>query len=322
MTATNPELLDNSSETWDCWFLSGPTASGKTRVALKLAELLNAEIISLDSMAIYRGMNIGTAKPTVEERKAVPHHLIDIVDPNETFSISDYVDAAQQCVRKIRQRQRDVLFVGGTPLYLKALLRGIFVGPPADLDFRRQVEAEIARVGVDALHQRLRQIDPLSALKLHPNDVRRMVRALEVYKVTGRPISHMQLQFDEGRPAEACRVFVLDWPRTELHRRIDRRVDRMFEHGLIDEVRGLLGRHGMLSKTASQAVGYRQVLNFLDGRMGKEETIECTKARTRQFAKRQLTWFRSLSECRWVERQSDVDPDTIAQRIVSSVEPS
>ncbi len=320
MTASNTDLLSNSSETADCWYLSGPTASGKTHVALKLAELLNAEIISLDSMAIYRGMNIGTAKPTDAEREVVPHHLIDIVDPDEMFSISDYVDAAQQCVREIRERGREPLFVGGTPLYLKALLRGIFVGPPADLEFRKQVEAEVERVGVEALHQRLRQIDPLSAARLHPNDVRRMVRALEVYKVTGRPISHMQLQFDQGRPAEACRVFVLDWPRSELHRRIDRRVDQMFELGLIEEVRALLDQYGTLSKTASQAVGYRQVINFLHGRLDKEQTIEGTKARTRQFAKRQVTWFRSLSECRWVERKSEVQPNVIAEQIVSAVE--
>ena len=198
----------------DCWYLTGPTAAGKTSVGLELAQLLHAEIISLDSMAVYRGMDIGTAKPAAEQQRAVPHHLIDILDPNQEFSVSNYVEAAHQKIAEIRRAGREVLFVGGTPMYLKAMLRGMYQGPPADWQFRREVEEEARRVGMEALHERLALVDPLSAAKLHKHDVRRIIRAIEVYKMTGAPISHQQLQFDEGVPGERCRVFVLGWPRT------------------------------------------------------------------------------------------------------------
>lgn len=292
--ATDPRI-------WECWFLTGPTASGKSQIGMSLARRLDAEIISLDSMAVYRGMDIGTAKPSEAERREIPHHLIDIRDPTEEFNVSQYLRAARQAIAEIRGRGRQVLFVGGTPLYLKAMLRGVFEGPPADEEFRRQVQVEAAAVGVQALKERLELVDPLSAARLHPNDQRRIIRALEVYKLTGRPISHLQLQFEEGRPAESCRVFQLAWPRSELHLRIDHRVEAMFAAGLVEEVRVLLARHGQLGKTASQAVGYGEVIEHLAGRSSLPETIEKVKARTRQFARRQETWFRSLSECRRVE---------------------
>lgn len=311
--ALDPELgIDR------CWFLTGPTASGKTLVGLELARCLDAEIISLDSMAIYRGMDIGTAKPTSEQREAVPHHLVDIIGPDELYSVSDYVDAAQQCIQEIRARGKEVLFVGGTPLYLKSLLRGTFVGPPADEEFRQSVEQEIKTVGIAALHSRLQQVDPLSAAKLHPNDVRRIVRALEVYRSTGQPISHLQLQFDQARSAHSCRVFVLDWPRPELHHRINTRVDQMFEAGLVEEVRQLSMQGQELSRTARQAVGYAEVLSHLDGGLDLDFTIHRTKTRTRQFAKRQITWFRSLSECRWLARSHGQAARELAETIVAS----
>ncbi len=301
----------------DCWFLTGPTAAGKTGVGLELAELVGAEIISLDSMAIYRGMNIGTAKPTAEQRSRVPHHLLDLLDPTDEFSLSQYVEAAHAKIAEIRGRGREPLFVGGTPLYLKAMLRGIFQGPPADWEFRREVEAEIERVGLEPLRERLAQVDPLSAAKLHPHDKRRIIRALEVYRLTGQPISHRQTQFDEDHPAESCKVFVLDWPRSQLHQRINVRVDRMFANGFVDEVRGLLQVFGQLSRTASQAVGYREVIAHLRGERDLPETIEQVKVRTRQFARRQETWFRSLGECRRVPQQEGVAPAEIARQILN-----
>ena len=301
----------------DCWFLSGPTASGKTRVAMCLAKRLNGEIISMDSMAIYRDMDIGTAKPSADLRQTVPHHLIDILDPTDLYSVSDYLADAEKCVAEIRSRGREPIFVGGTPLYLKAMLRGMFEGPPADEQFRAEVAAEIDRVGIEALHKRLELVDPLSASKLHPNDVRRIIRALEVYRATGEPISHMQMQFDEGRPADEARVFVLTWPRSELHVRINDRVDRMFEAGFINEVRMLLHKYESLGKTARQAVGYSEVIAHLVDNVELDETIRRTKARTRQFAKRQDTWFRSLSECQFVSRGDGATPEEIAERIVS-----
>ena len=300
----------------DCWYLTGPTAAGKTGVGVEMARLLAAEVISLDSMAVYRGMDIGTAKPTSQQRAAVRHHLIDILDPDQEFSVSNYVAAAHRLIQEIRDAGREVLFVGGTPMYLKAMLRGIYQGPPADWQFRHEVEEEARRVGIESLHARLAQVDPLSAAKLHKNDVRRIIRALEVYKVTGEPISHQQLQFEEGTPAERCRVFVLGWPRATLHHRIDARVEWMFRSGLADEVRQLLEKFGKLGRTASQAVGYREVIEHLGGGTSLDEARLRVKVRTHQFARRQETWFRSLSECRRIEQDEQVPDARVAQRLV------
>ena len=315
-TSAVPALPNSTAPAIDCWYLTGPTASGKTEIGLELAERLSAEIVSLDSMTLYREMDIGTAKPTIDQQRRVPHHLIDILAPDEEYSLSNYVDAAKAAIAEIRSRGREVLFVGGTPLYLKSLLRGIFQGPPADWEFRQQIEEELLSVGLPALHERLQQVDPLSAAKLHPHDKRRIIRALEVYRLTGRPISHLQTQFDEGRPAEQCRVFVVGWPRDVLHGRIQRRVEAMFAAGLVDEVRGILARHRSLSRTARQAVGYREVIQGLEQGSPPAETIESVKTRTRRFARHQETWFRSLSECRFLVRTSDDDLPEIVARIL------
>ena len=299
----------------DCWFLTGATAGGKTGVGVELARRIDAEIVSLDSMALYRGMDIGTAKPTAAERREVPHHLVDVLDPHEEFSLAQYVDAAQRSVDEIKARSREVLFVGGTPLYLKGLLRGIFQGPPADWDLRRRLARQAETEGPGFLHRRLAEVDPAAAERLHPNDTRRLIRALEVYEKTGRPISRLQRQFEVARPADECRVFVLQWPTQQLNARIDRRVDAMFAAGLVDEVRALLLRPQPLSKTAAQAVGYREVIEHLCGERGLPETVELVKTHTRRFAKRQRTWFRSLSECRFVPVEDPIDPVKVAQQI-------
>ena len=301
------------------WFLTGPTAAGKTGVGVELARRIGAEIVSLDSMAVYRAMDIGTAKPTPDQRRAVPHHLIDIIEPHEDFSLAQYLEAAHRCVEQIRGRGREVLFVGGTPLYLKALLRGIFDGPAADWELRRRLEDDARRDGPESLHRRLAQVDPVSAERLHPSDTRRVIRALEVFEKTGEPISRFQRQFDRqfdaAGPAETSRVFVLEWPREQLVERIDRRVDRMFAAGLVEEVRGLLARAKPPGRTAAQAVGYREVIEHLRGRHDLAETIELVKTHTRQFAKRQGTWFRSLSECRSVPVADRIDAEQLACRI-------
>jgi len=299
------------------WFLVGATAVGKTAVGLALARLLDAEIVSLDSMAVYRGLDIGTAKPTPAERSAVRHHLVDILEPAQPFSLAEYVAAARQASAEIEGRGRQVLFVGGTPLYLKAMLRGIFEGPQADPARRQALESQARQHGANWLHEQLASVDPAAAARLHPNDTRRLVRALEVYEKTGRPISEWQRQFDLGGPAEQHRVFVLDRPRGELVERIDRRVEAMFAAGLVSEVSGLLARGGVLGRTARQALGYREVLEHLSGERSLEETIELVKLRTRQFARRQLTWFRSLSECRWLPIDGQVDPAAVAGRIAA-----
>jgi tRNA dimethylallyltransferase len=306
--------MNDSPTALDCWYLTGATAVGKSQVGLALARQLDAEIISLDSMAIYRGMDIGTAKPTPEEQAQVPHHLIDIVDPSEEFSIERYLDAAHAAIADVKSRGREVLFVGGTPLYLKALLRGLSSGPPADWQMREEIAAEVALVGSEALHQRLEQLDPLAASQIHPHDTRRLIRALEVFRTTGSPISHEQLHFDQGTPAEECRAFVLRRPREEQHERINTRVEQMFERGLIDEVNNLITEGKQLGRTASQAVGYQEVIEFLAG--GDYDTMVAKiKTRTRRFAKRQGTWFRSLCECRFVDITGEVDAESIANDI-------
>ena len=315
----------------DCWFLTGATAVGKTSIGIALAQQLGAEIISLDSMAIYRGMDIGTAKPPAELRELVPHHLIDIVDPADEYSVAQYVDDAACVVSEIRARGNEPLFVGGTPLYLKSLLRGMFDGPPADWKLREEIEHELEEVGQQALYDRLSQIDPVAASNIHPHDTRRLIRALEVFRATGEPISHQQLQFEDGRAAEECRVFVLRRRREELHARIEQRVQTMVDAGLVNEVRGLVGTSGSpvptageppadmaLGRTARQAVGYREALAFLAGEYDEREMVARITYRTRRFAKRQGTWFRSLSECRFVDLEGEAEPAEVARSIIES----
>jgi tRNA dimethylallyltransferase len=306
--------VHDSPTALDCWYLTGATAVGKSQIGLALARKLNAEIISLDSMAIYRGMDIGTAKPTAEEQAAVPHHLIDIVDPSDDFSIERYLDAAHAAIADIKSRGREVLFVGGTPLYLKALLRGLSSGPAPNWEMREEIAAEVAQVGNDALYERLEQLDPLAASQIHRNDTRRLIRALEVFRTTGSPISHQQLHFEEGTPAEDCKVFVLRRPREEQHERINSRVEQMFQRGLIDEVKQLIAGGKQLGRTASQAVGYQEVIEYLGG--GDYDTMVAKiKTRTRRFAKRQGTWFRSLCECRFVDITDEIDAEEVANEI-------
>lgn len=309
--------MDDPHAALDCWYLTGPTASGKTEASLALAEQIDAEIISLDSMAVYRGMDVGTAKPTVEQRRRIAHHLIDVARPDEDYSLARYVAEAHAAIEAIRGRGRQVLFVGGTPLYLKALLRGIFSGPPADWEFRHTLESEARQHEADYLHRRLAEVDPVAAGRLHARDTRRLIRALEVYEKTGRPISDWQQQFDQPRfEPQRSRAFWLNWPRESLYARIERRVDAMFAAGLVDEVRTLVDQYGELSRTARQAVGYREVLDHFQQPGDLDEVIALVKTRTRQFARRQLTWFRRLSECRPVEVAGEEEPRQLADRIL------
>ena len=302
-----------------CWFLTAPTASGKTELGIRLALQLKAEIISLDSMALYRGMDVGTAKPNADQLRLAPHHLIDSVDPEQEYSLAQYVRAAHAATHDIKSRGLNVLFVGGTPLYLKALLRGIFEGPPADWAYRERLQAEIAASGPEQLHARLAEVDLVTAAKLHPRDTRRIVRALEVYDKLGRRISELQSQFDAAPSADKTNiVYLLQWPREELHARIDRRVDAMFSAGLVNEVRQLTAAGRKLSRTAAQAVGYREVLEHLAGHHDLPTAIQLVKTRTRQFAKRQGTWFRSLSECRPILMTENVDVDALAGRLATT----
>lgn len=291
----------------NCFFLTGPTASGKTALAISFARKIDAEILSLDSMAVYRDMNIGTAKPSSEERAAVPHHLLDVVLPDEDFSVAQYVELARHAAEDILSRGKIPLFVGGTPLYMKALLYGLFDGPPADAALRAGLLADadqaVENDDPEYLHRRLREVDAEAAERLHPNDRKRLVRALEVFLLTGKPISAFQTQFRAHATEPPATVWTLDWPREELHRRIEARVDAMFAAGLVAEVESLLKKYGKLSFTASQAVGYREVIAMVrsqetDISILVQKTIEEVKAHTRQLARRQCTWFNGLAECR------------------------
>lgn len=283
--------------------LTGPTASGKTALGIELAERLNAEIVSMDSMALYRGMDIGTAKPTAAERRQTPHHLIDVRDPWETGSVAWWLDQAANCCREIEVRGRQVLFVGGTPLYVKALLYGIFQGPAADPVLRQRLETMANESGSAALHERLARVDPIAASRVHLNDRRRIIRALEVWELTGKPISAHQQEWRNRAETAADRVLCLDIPRAELYARIDARVEQMVAAGFIDEVRALRASPKPLSKEAAQAVGYAEMMRYLDGEGSLHETIQRIQTRTRQFAKRQLTWFRHLKPCQMVMPQ-------------------
>ena len=272
----------------------------------------NAEIISMDSAAIYRFMDIGTAKPDAQQRAAVAHHLIDLVDPTEDFSVAAYLEVARKTVDDILNRGKNPLFVGGTPLYLKALLRGLFDGPQADWEYRKELANQTELRGVQWLHDELERVDPTTAEKLHVNDTRRVVRALEVYRLTGQPISQWQQEHDKPIPQDQCRVWALELDRQTLNDRIELRVDAMLDAGLVDEVRRLLDRFGGLSKMAAQAVGYRETIDYLNGSLppfdmqgrfveGFPALRETIILHTRQLAKRQMTWFRGLEECRLVK---------------------
>jgi tRNA dimethylallyltransferase len=275
----------------DAFILSGPTASGKTAASLLIAERLGAEIISMDSMALYRGMDIGTAKPTVTERQRVPHHLVDVLEPWENATLAWWLERAATACEEIRRRGRRILIVGGTPLYLKGLLHGIFEGPPRDPELRQQLEA----LPGPELHARLQHCDPAAAARLHPNDARRLVRALEVFQLTGKPISDWQQQFQHRHP-RPLPPLCLQPPRELLYQRINNRVLEMMDQGLLAEVQRLSALPHPLSREAQQAVGYAELRAYLDGKTSLAEAVERIQIRSRQFAKHQLTWFRHLPE--------------------------
>lgn len=300
-------------------YLTGPTASGKTRVALALAERLNAEILALDSMTVYRGLDIGTAKPTLEEQSAVAHHLIDILDPWEATSVAAYRARAESLIMEIEQRRKRPLFVGGTALYLKTLLRGLFEGPAAVPELRQELEAEADRHGDDRLHARLSRLDPATGARLHPNDRRRVIRALEVITTTGEPLSRLQQEHDRPAPRSVA-VLALQRPREELHERIHQRVDQMFADGLVAEVRGLLEAPHGLHPVPAGSVGYREVIDHLEGRASLDQTIAQVKTRTRQFAKRQETWFRGLSEVEPWPILPSASPELLASQLAEHIQ--
>lgn len=277
----------------------GPTAVGKTALSLSLAKEFDGEIISGDSMQVYRGMDIGTAKATKQERSQVPHHLIDLIDPDTSFSVQQFKKLARLKINEIICRNRLPILVGGTGLYIEAVIHDYAMPHvPEKPEFRRQMR-QIAEVeGGMSLHRRLAEVDPKSAEKLHPNDIKRMIRALEVYHVTGRPFS--ELKGKGTSPYEALWIG-LTMPRERLYQRINKRVDQMVEEGLVDEVRELKEQGYHLGLTSMQAIGYKEIMSYLEGDITRDEAIHLIKRGTRKYAKRQLSWFRRLSEIHWFD---------------------
>ncbi len=284
-----------------CWVLTGPTASGKTALSLQLAKKYNCEIICMDSMQIYRRMNIGTAKPTIEEMDGIPHHMIDVAEPTENFSVARYQEMAEECIADIHSRGKRALLVGGTGLYLRALRTPMAMGDvAADDSIRAELEALAATEnGKQQLHDMLAEVDPDTAARLHLNDVRRAVRALEVYRQTGIPFSKQPQLALESR--FKYRVATLTMDRALLYSRIEKRVDIMVQQGLVGEVEGLLNSGIPADCQAMKAIGYKEIVPFLRGESTWEATDYLLKLNTRHYAKRQLTWMRREEDVLWVE---------------------
>ena len=277
----------------------GPTAVGKTELALAVAQRVNAEIVNADSQQVYRYLDIGTGKPSKPERERVRHHLIDVVNPDEDFNAALYRQLAAASIDEIHKRGAKVLVSGGTGLYLKALTGGLFSGPSQDTELRANLEREIAQIGLAALYDRLIAIDPGANTKIHPNDRQRIVRALEVYQSTGRPLSEWQNEHRFQEEAFQVLKIGLVRPRAELYDLINERSESMIRAGLLDEVRGLMERGYELDLKPLRSVGYRQMGEVIEGIKGLPEAIAEMKQETRRLAKRQLTWFRSDPEIRW-----------------------
>ncbi len=280
----------------------GPTASGKTALSLSLAEILNGEIVSADSMQIYKSMNIGTAKPDAEERRGIVHHMMDIIDPWETYSVARYVSEASTVIEDVHARAKTPIVEGGTGLYVDSLLRGMdFAAQPADEIYRESLEKIACDEGCARLLDMLRQVDPEQAEKLHENDKKRIIRALEVYHVTGECISeHNKKTKDYPKRYNACIIGITYRNRELLYERINMRVNKMLKDGILDELRTLLDSGIDKTVTAFQAIGYKELMPYLEGTCTLDQACDSLKQATRRYAKRQLTWFRRNPDINWI----------------------
>ncbi|WP_086981619.1 tRNA (adenosine(37)-N6)-dimethylallyltransferase MiaA [Vibrio aphrogenes] len=288
-------------------FLMGPTASGKTDLAIRLRQQYPVEIISVDSALIYKGMDIGTAKPDAREQAQAPHRLIDILDPSEAYSAADFRRDALQHMDEIVSQGKIPLLVGGTMLYYKALLEGLSPLPAADPDIRQQIEQEAIEKGWEALHKELSDIDPVSAQRIHPNDPQRLSRALEVYRISGKTLTELTEQKGEPLPYNVKQFAIMPKERSELHRRIELRFEKMMAAGFEQEVKALRARGDLhLDLPSIRCVGYRQVWEYLDGNGTLDEAVFRGICATRQLAKRQITWLRSWGDLTWLDSE-DID---------------
>ncbi|HXI85390.1 MAG TPA: tRNA (adenosine(37)-N6)-dimethylallyltransferase MiaA [Verrucomicrobiae bacterium] len=299
-------------------FLVGPTAVGKSAVALQLARTLDAEIVSADSMQVYRGMDIGTAKPTAEERALVPHHLIDVCDISEVFDAKKFIEMASQAIDSIHARGKKALVVGGTGLYVRALRHGLFEGPARNEELRERLE----KMNAVQLFEELERLDPATAKYIDRHNPRRLVRALEVFHETGQPISELQKEWgrEKDNRAVASSGFMLNRDREDLHARIERRIEQQIASGWVDEVRRLLESGLEKNATAMQAAGYRELVAHVRGDLSLAEVVALIKTRTRQLAKRQLTWFRREPQLNWLEIGREELPSVTVEHILQGMQ--
>lgn len=291
----------------------GVTASGKSRLSFEMAKGLGTDIISIDSMKVYKRMDIGTAKPDSARRNEVKYHLIDVVEPWESFAVSNFLELAEDVVSAFEADDKQILAEGGTAMYIKNLLYGLFDGPGANAGLREELSQRLLEVGVEAMFSELQSVDPIAAERIHPNDTKRLIRALEVYKLTGKPISSFQTQF-ANEPDPRWKVIGLRRPKELESRRINARVKEMVEQGLVDEVRGLLDEEKPLSKQARVAIGYSEIIDYLEGRASLEKAIENIKINTRKLAKAQRTWFKTFRNVSWIDVQEEDSQSDILKK--------
>ncbi len=286
--------------------ICGPTASGKTALSIELAKKIDGEIVSCDSMQIYKDMDIGTAKPTLEEMQGIKHYLIGYVSPEERYSVADYKKDAKTAIKEIIEKGKVPIVVGGTGLYIDSLIYEIeYQDIKLDEEYRRELEKIVKEKGLETLYERAKEIDPKAIEKISPNDQKRILRILEIYHATGKTKTQQEIESRKKEVEYDYKVYALQWDRQKLYDRINKRVDIMIEQGLIGEVRQILNKYEKFP-TAMQGLGYKEVVDYLDGKYTKEEMIEKIKMETRRYAKRQLTWFRKNKQTIWLNAEDDI----------------
>lgn len=286
--------------------ICGPTASGKTALSIELAKKINGEIVSCDSMQIYKDMDIGTAKPTVEEMQGIKHYLIGYVSPEERYSVADYKRDAKNAIREIIEKGKMPIVVGGTGLYIDSLIYEIeYQDIKLDEEYRKKLEEEAQKNGLEELYKKAKQIDEKAIEKISPNDKKRILRILEIYHATGKTKTQQEIESRKKEVEYDYKVYALNWDRQKLYDRINKRVDLMIEQGLIDEVKNILKKYKKFP-TAMQGLGYKEVVDYLNGVLTKEEMVEKIKMETRRYAKRQLTWFRKNKQTIWLNAEDDM----------------
>ena len=297
--------------------ICGPTASGKTALSIELAKKINGEIVSCDSMQIYKDMDIGTAKPTVEEMQGIKHYLIGYVSPEQRYSVADYKIDAKKAIKEIIEKGKMPIVVGGTGLYLDSLIYEIeYQDIKLDEQYRNKLEEEVEKQGLEKLYEKAKQIDPKAIEKISPNDKKRILRILEIYHATGKTKTEQEIESRKKEVEYDYKVYALNWDRQKLYNRINKRVDMMIEQGLVEEVKQILDKYDNFP-TAMQGLGYKEVVEYLNGNLTKEEMIEKIKIETRRYAKRQLTWFRKNKQTIWLNAE-DMIQDNI-QKILKDI---